>query len=325
MDVTVTIPTHCSPSHRFPPETIRHWVRRADDADLPGLWVVDHLTETPNHRTNFLDPLMTLGHASSVAPDLDLGTSILLLPLRNPVVVAAEVATLQHLTDGTLRLGLGAGYVDKEFEAVGVPKRERGPRLSEGIEVLQGLFEGTFSFEGRFHSFEDVRIDPVPDEPPELYAGGNSVTDDDADERHIPDPILDRILATDGWISAPSGPRWARAENEILDEYARANGRDPDDITRILFTYGHLVEGDDRETVLDEQRAVFGDYFSDSRGWESAERHNLVGTIAEVHGRLDEYEEMGFDEVVVAPPSHEPDRLDRQMDLFVDHLRPRSD
>jgi alkanesulfonate monooxygenase SsuD/methylene tetrahydromethanopterin reductase-like flavin-dependent oxidoreductase (luciferase family) len=96
----------------------------------------DHLVEPPTYRTSVLDPLVAFAHAAAVTGEMDFGTSILLLPLRRTANVASRAATLQHLVDGDLTLGVGAGYVEKEFEAAGVPMTERGPRLSEGIEIV---------------------------------------------------------------------------------------------------------------------------------------------------------------------------------------------
>lgn len=321
MRLGTTIPTYCTETHRVPQSTIDRWIRQAESVGFDGLWVLDHLVKPDLYNTSVLDPLSTLTYAASVTNEIDLGTSILILPLRRTANVASQALTLQYLAGGNLTLGVGAGYVPEEFEVTGVPMSERGPRLTEGIAVLQALFEGEASFDGRFHTFDQVKIDPVLENPPVLLAGGDSTTDD-SDERLIPRPILDRILQAGGWIAPPSNPDKATAEWELISEYARSNDVDPESLDRVMLNYVHVPRSSSESETRSEQRAVFEDLFSAKRGFEHAKEHCLVGTTEEISERLEAYEAIGFDEVILGAAATDSDSLDGQLERLSDQILP---
>jgi len=312
MELGTTTPTGCTDEYAVPPASIREWARGADEAGLAGLWLIDHLVKPDTYVTSVLNPMVALSHAAAVTEEIPLGTSILLLPARGAPTTAEAALSLQYLADRELTLGLGAGYVPEEFELTGVPRRERGPRLSEGIEVLQELFAGEASYDGRFHSFEDITVDPVPEEPPRILAGGASIwTDGD-----LPAPMLDRIVHSDGWIAPPMDPDHAAEDWATIADYARQEGVDPDSLDRVALSYTHVVDTDDRATAHEQQSAAFSEFFSPDRGFEHARESCLVGTLDDIHDRLARYEEAGFDQVIAGPAAHEPADLERQMALL---------
>lgn len=318
------LPSYCDGRAAVPAETLTDWATTAEDAGVAGLWVMDHLVQPDPYRTTVLDPLVTLGHAAAATDRISLGTSVMLLPLRRTAAVASQAASLQQLSGGRLTLGFGAGYVPEEFEVTGVPIEERGPRLNEGMAVLRRLFDGAASFDGRFHEFEDVRVDPVPETPPRMLAGGSGRDAGDGD-REFRSPIVDRILAADGWVAPPVSPATARGDWELLAEEARERDRDPGDLDRVLLNYVHLVDSDDPETAEAEQREAFESFFAGDDAWERAREHSLVGTTEEVVAALREYEAMGFDQVVLGPAAREPDALATQLDRIVTDLLPEFD
>ena len=104
-----------------------------------------------------------------------LGTSILIMPLRNPVILAKELATLQFLSENRVILGAGVGWNDAEYEAVGVHKSERGKRTDEMLDIMMPLLEGeTVTYHGRYYSVDDLFIEPTASQRPELWIGGGS-------------------------------------------------------------------------------------------------------------------------------------------------------
>src|ERR1044071_8555223 len=110
-----------------------------DTCGYDSLWVGDHVA----FAVAILDPLLQLAQAAMVSRRLTLGTNVYLLPLRHPVPIAKQVATLDHLTEGRLIFGVGiGGEFPKEYEACGVPLAERGARLSEAIPLLRRLMSG---------------------------------------------------------------------------------------------------------------------------------------------------------------------------------------
>jgi probable F420-dependent oxidoreductase len=109
------------------------------------------------------DPLIWLAYVAAAAPTLRLGTCILILPQRNPLVLAKEISSLDHLSGGRVELGIGVGWLKEEFEALGVPWERRGARTDEYVQALQLLWGGTdVEFHGEFVDFEPVTCTPRP-------------------------------------------------------------------------------------------------------------------------------------------------------------------
>jgi len=117
---------------------LRAMAQRAEELGFAGLWVAEHLLRAPLiYRVSFLSPLSVLAHVAACTRHIRLGTAILVLPLRDPVLLAKELATLDLLTDGRLVLGIGTGWDAHEFESCGVPLRERGSRTDEALALLR--------------------------------------------------------------------------------------------------------------------------------------------------------------------------------------------
>jgi len=109
------------------------------------------------------DPLIWLAFAAAATPTMRLGTCILIVPQRNPVVLAKELATLDQLSGGRVELGLGVGWLQEEFEALGVPWERRGARNDEYIAAMRALWAGPHAeFHGEFVDFAPVTCSPRP-------------------------------------------------------------------------------------------------------------------------------------------------------------------
>ncbi len=324
MELGTSIPTYSTGANLVPGDTIRDWARQAEEAGFAGLWTIDHLLEPRTYQTGTIDPVIALSHAAAVTDQIELGSSIVVAPLRRTANIVRRWRGLQHLADRPVTLGVGAGYIEAEFEAAGVPRTERGPRLTEQIEVLERWFTGEpVSFDGRFHSFEDIRIDPVLEDRPRMIVGGGWLQDEDGDPS-IPEPVLDRILQADGWIAANTQPAEVAKAWEIIADYARDQGVEPESIDRLLVNYTHLVDSQDPETVRAEQQRVFADLWPPSvRSFEDyVSESAVVGTIDEIQSMLAEYADVGFDQVILAPAAHEPAALSEQLELLTDRILP---
>jgi probable F420-dependent oxidoreductase len=189
---------------------MRDLVELVDRSGYDSLWVGDHIS----FALAIFDPFLQLAQAAVVSPRLQLGTAVYLLPLRHPTPVAKQVSTLDHLTEGRFIFGVGVGgEFPKEYEACGVPIKERGARLSESLAVLRALWSGeAVSHEGRFFQFKDIRMQPPSRQAggPPIWCGGRS------------DAALRRVgHLTDGWMSYVVTPEMFR---EGLDKIAMAAG-----------------------------------------------------------------------------------------------------
>jgi len=156
------------------PGRFREVAVRAEELGYDSLWAGDHIS----YRNPILDIVVALSTFAAVTERITLGAGIVLLPLRHPSVVAKEFASLDYVSAGRVILGVGVGGEGaKDFEAVGVPMRERGARADEAMLALRELFRGgPASFSGRFFSFEGIEIEPRPVQPggPPLWVGGRS-------------------------------------------------------------------------------------------------------------------------------------------------------
>ena len=114
-------------------------------------------------ETPIPDPLIWLAYVSAAAPTMRLGTCILILPQRNPLILAKEIATLDHLTGGKVELGIGVGWMKEEFDALGVPWERRGRRNDEYVEALRMVWSGgDVEYHGEFVDFDPLTCTPLP-------------------------------------------------------------------------------------------------------------------------------------------------------------------
>ncbi len=167
------------------PDISRRVAQHAEAAGLESLWTGEHVV-LPDPRQppspaapdyDMLHPSTNLAFLAGVTERVKLGTGITLIAQRNPLVLAKEMGSLDVLSKGRLILGIGAGYLHQEFEALGVPFRERGARTNEAIQVLRTLWNDPApSFNGRFWSFSDIQAMPRPVQPggPPIVIGGLS-------------------------------------------------------------------------------------------------------------------------------------------------------
>lgn len=153
--------------------------RRAEAAGFESVWGGEHVVLPDSIASRYPytadgkipaepdtpipDPLIWLAFAAAAAPTLRLGTCILIVPQRNPLVLAKELATLDRISGGRVELGLGVGWLEEEFDALGVPWARRGARNDEYIEAMRALWAGPHAeFHGEFVDFAPVTCSPRP-------------------------------------------------------------------------------------------------------------------------------------------------------------------
>jgi probable F420-dependent oxidoreductase len=163
------------------PEAIRRAAIQAEELGFADAWTSEHIiipkgASYPPSAV-FYDPVLTLTWAAAFTKKIGLGTSVLVLPMRHPLPLAKELATLQNLSEGRLILGAGVGWLEAEFAALGVPYRERGRRMDEGIVMMRAVWkEDPVSFPARHIPavIEDMRMLPQPVKPIPIWIGGSS-------------------------------------------------------------------------------------------------------------------------------------------------------
>jgi probable F420-dependent oxidoreductase len=186
------------------PDSIRRVAVQAEDLGLDDVWVSEHII-VPKDASyppspNFWDPVLTLTWAAAATKRVRLGTSVLVLPLRHPLPLAKELATLQNLSGGRLILGAGVGWLEAEFDALGVPFKERGRRMDEGIAMMRAVWtQDPVTFESQWIAakIEAMRAQPQPIIPIPIWIGGSS------------DAAIKRALRLDGWHGSRVSPEQA--------------------------------------------------------------------------------------------------------------------
>ena len=134
-------------------EAIRRAALQAEELGFADVWVSEHIIVPKDAAyppsPSFYDPVLTLTWVAAVTQRVRLGTSVLVLPMRHPLPLAKELATLHNLSEGRLILGAGVGWLEPEFAALGVPFRERGRRMDEGIAMMRAVWtQDPVSFRG---------------------------------------------------------------------------------------------------------------------------------------------------------------------------------
>ncbi len=163
------------------PQAIIETACKAEELGFDALFVNDHVIVDDAPRSalwrNVYDPLMVLSNVAARTSRALLGTSVLIMPYRNPIVTAKMVATLDQMSGGRAIAGVGAGWNEAEYEALGVPYHERGARTNEYLRLWLACWEpGPTTFHGRFFSFDQMHVSPKPLQQPHppIWIGGSS-------------------------------------------------------------------------------------------------------------------------------------------------------
>ena len=189
---------------------IRAFARRVEELGFDSLFITDHLLAASRfYSVNWLEPILSLAVAAGVTERVRLGTSILIMPLRNPVILAKELATLQFLSDNRVVLGAGVGWNDVEYEAVGVHKSERGRRTDEMLDIMLPLLEGETGDLPRPVLLGRRRVHRAPDVAAAAGLGRRRLAAREpevARPARFVDSVKARTVRADGWIPRPTCP-----------------------------------------------------------------------------------------------------------------------
>ncbi len=200
-------------------------VQAAEEAGFDSVWTGEHvaLPSPPSDRSPvpptapMLDTTVAAAHIAAHTTTIRIGTGIIILPLRNPVLLAKQLASLDVVSGGRLIAGFGAGYLPEEFDAVGVPLSERGARMDEHLAALRALWTmDRPAFEGRFVSFAGVDAHPRPLQPggPRIVLGGGSEA-----------AVRRAVRTAHGFYGFAVDLAWVRELNEFIDQVIREDGR----------------------------------------------------------------------------------------------------
>jgi probable F420-dependent oxidoreductase len=235
---------------------------------------------------DYFEPLLTLAHIAARTSVLRLTTGIMVLPLREPVLLAKQVATLDQLSGGRVTLGVAVGGYRDEFESVrpDLAGVNRAELTGETIESIRAIWEQPrASYHGNHIRFQDVESYPKPvQDPLPIYSGGN-----------VDGSLRRAARLCQGWLPAKVGPAKIVEGRAKISEYARAAGRDPDDISTALQSVvclGNTAE-QARETYLNSSFDLFRRSLAKTMtkgvDLETYLELNLVGTPDHVCEKVD--------------------------------------
>ena len=240
MRLGVSLPQREIPSD---PGAIREYAQAAESLGYEYLSTGDHvlgagIASRPDwrgpytHEDLWHEPLTLFGFLAGVTRTLGFLAGVLILPQRQAVLAAKQAAVVDVLSNGRLRLGVGVGWNDVEYEALDEDFANRGERIEEQIKVMRALWtQELVSFEGRWHKITDAGINPLPVQRPiPIWFGGGPGSVGGRSPR-LSNRVLRRIARMgDGWLPALEPDENGRAPIARLHEYMREAGRDPADM-----------------------------------------------------------------------------------------------
>jgi probable F420-dependent oxidoreductase len=299
------------------------WATRAEELGFDSVWVSDHFfysfarygadpTPIPS-----LEPLTTLAGIAAVTDRVRIGTLVLCAPFRHPALLARTAASIDLLSGGRLDLGLGAGWMQEEFDAFGYRFGEIGERfdaLEESLEVLGRLFGGDpVTYDGPTVTLREAVLAPAPERPPPVWVGGKG------------GPRLLRLAArlAEGWNTVwRVSPEGYAAKLPAVRTACDAAGRDPATFGLSLGLYS-LIGQDEAaaQAAFERGRAAApGDVMAgdDYASWRA---DTLSGTPEQILERVAAFESLGVRELIVSPwvlpfAIHEPE----QVELFAERV-----
>ena len=241
------------------PDLVRRYAQAAESAGYDSLWTIDHVVIPREWRSQYpytpsgapprriqidahlLEPLTQLAYVAAVTSRVELGTSVLVLPMRQPVLHAKIMATIDYLAGGRFILGAGIGWAAEEYEVLSVPFERRGARMDEALQVVRSLWtEDWVDFEGEFYHVDGWTSKPHPPRHLPIWLGGDA-------------PAMMRRIGrlADGWLAPANHIPTAQADFEVAREAAAAAGRDPTALT--LAMAGITLLRDDRQEEAAER------------------------------------------------------------------------
>jgi len=282
----LNLPNYSSLGNR---ESMIAIAQRAEELGYSSLWTSDHIlipANRPEPFGNVLETFTTLSFLAARTETIRLGTGILVLPQRDPLLASKQAATIHHLSAGRFMVGIGVGYIAEEYSFLRADFGRRGQLADEYIQAMRVLFESDHpEYHGQHINFSQVLFSPRPTPPPPIVVGGSSTA------------ALKRAATLgDGWYGLRLSPEAALAAIEEMNQI----GHKPDFTLslRVQTRVGGSVENADPATTLD-------------------------GDPDSIVKRLRRYHEVGIEHLVIEPFASSLSDFRNQMTRFAHEIAPR--
>jgi len=277
--------------------------KTAEEIGFDSVWASDHVIMPENRvgmfSENFYDPFILLSYIAAETSRIKIGTSVIILPYRNAVVVAKMIATLDALSGGRVIFGVGPGWMKEEFETLGVPHDTRGRMTNEYLTAIKILWETDKpEFEGEFVKFSGIKFHPKPlqkPHPPILIAGSSVLA------------IKRAVRFGDGWHPTWVSPEDVQKGIAELRSVAEKEGRD-------LSGFAYTVRN--RIKITEDG----GERLPDKGGNEPT--FALRGTVSEIKDYIAGYGELGVSHIVFDPDVDTADEIFDIMERLAEEVIP---
>jgi probable F420-dependent oxidoreductase len=255
--------------------------------------------------------LITLAVAAGATSRIKLMSTVVLLPLYTPMVLAKMTSVFDVASEGRYHMGIGVGgEFPKEFEACGVPVKQRGSRSNEALEVIKKLWtERNVSFEGRYSKFSGVTLDPQPAQKPHppIWVAGRKES-----------AMRRAALYADGWIPYMYTPEMLNESLEKIHRFGKEAGRDLSHFRPGLFIFASVYP--DRDEAREQAARALGKNYAQDFS-KIAGRYALYGNPDDCRKRLKEYVDAGARTILVSWACRQND-IEQNMKLVADEVAP---
>ncbi len=282
------------------PDGLLRYAVRAEELGYESLWVWDHIILGVEPHFPLLESLTLLTAVAARTSRIKLGTGVLVLPLRNPVVLARVLTSLDQLSKGRLILGVAAGWYEREFDAVGIPFKRRGKIMEQNLEILTRLWqEDAVQAQYPPHNLRRAVQFPKPVQQPRppILVGG------------YVDVVLKRAAVRgDGWLTYFYTPESFARSWDKVKHFAREAGKDPetlDNCNQLPIFVGKSKA--DIEAPFMEWLRTEWDYAAWS---ESTAKSAIYGTVAECLEQLKAHIEVGVKRIIFVPYKYESEQVE---------------
>ncbi len=273
--------------------------RLAESGGYNSLWVWDHLLLGSRKVYPVLDSLTTLAAIGARTSKVKLGTGVLILSLRNPVVVSKVLSTIHYVTRGRLILGAAAGWYEREFRATGTDFSKRGKMFEERFELVRRLLtENDVNYSSGGFDLKHASMEPRFSEKVPMLVGGYS------------DRVLERAgRIGDGWISYYYTPESFAESWEKVRKSSVENNRDPDTLLRVnIVPLAIASDYEEGKKIAEDFTARYMDL---PKGTGCTVDSAIKGTPAECIEQIRKFESAGVQELVFIPSNYDPGYVEK--------------
>lgn len=283
---------------------------RMEELGFDSLWVWDHIFLGVDPHFPIIDSLTLLTAIAARTKKIKLSTGILVLPLRNPVVLAKQLSSMDQISNGRLLMAMAAGWYKREFDAVGVPYEQRGKIMGENLEILKRLWnEDLVEGEWTNHKIPAGVMFPKPVQKPcPILIGGYA------------DRVLKRAAVEgDGWLTYFYKPdafveSWAK----VVD-YAKEAGRDP--ATLMNGNQLPIMVGSSRAAIEGRMMEWLNVDFDIAQGSKSTMDSAIMGNVDECVEQLKKHIDVGVQKLIFVPYKYQMDQVEIVAKEIVPRLR----